>query len=79
MQEEHKDAVLDRLERTYGETDKEAGFASRIREIAERIAEDYYKEIASDKFITQMTDAIIGLIAVVIFVIVHVRKISRLQ
>ena len=48
MQEKHKDAVLDRLERTYGETDKEAGFASRIREIAERIADDYYKEIASD-------------------------------
>ena len=48
MQEEHKDAVLDRLERTYGETDKEAEFVNRIREIAERIAEDYYKEIASD-------------------------------
>ena len=48
MQEEHKEAVLDRLERTYGETDKEAGFVSRIKEIAERIAEDYYKEIASD-------------------------------
>lgn len=48
MQEEHKQAVLDRLERTYGETDKEAGFTNRIREIAERIAEDYYKEIVYD-------------------------------
>ena len=48
MQEEHKDVVLERLERTYGETDKENGFVSRIREIAERIAEDCYQEIASD-------------------------------
>jgi len=48
MQEEHKDAILDSLERTYGETDKENGFVSRIREIAERIAEDCYQEIASD-------------------------------
>ena len=48
MQEKHKDAVLDRLERTYGETDKEAGFVNRIREIAEQIAEDYYKEIVYD-------------------------------
>ena len=48
MQEEHKQAVLDRLERTYGETDKEAGFTNRIREIAEQIAEDYYKEIVYD-------------------------------
>ena len=48
MQEEHKDAILDRLERIYGETDKDNGFVSRIREIAERIAEDCYQEIASD-------------------------------
>lgn len=48
MQEEHKDVVLECLERTYGETDKENGFVSRIREIAERIAEDCYQEIASD-------------------------------
>ncbi len=48
LQEEHKDAVIDRLERIYGETDKEVGFVNRIREIAERIAEDYYKEITSD-------------------------------
>ena len=48
MQEEHKEAVLERLERTYGETDKANGFVSRIRELAERIAEDCYQEIASD-------------------------------
>lgn len=46
MGEEHKEAVLNHLEKTYGETDREAGFAGRIREIADRIAEDCYKEIA---------------------------------
>ncbi|MCI8409125.1 MAG: DUF3849 domain-containing protein [Lachnospiraceae bacterium] len=48
MGEEHKEAVLNHLEKTYGETDREAGFAGRIREIADRIAEDCYKEIATD-------------------------------
>ncbi|MDE7425919.1 MAG: DUF3849 domain-containing protein [Lachnospiraceae bacterium] len=46
MGEKHKEAVLSHLEKTYGETDREAGFAGRIREIADRIAEDCYKEIA---------------------------------
>ena len=46
MREEHKEAVLNHLVKTYGETDREAGFAGRIREIADRIAEDCYKEIA---------------------------------
>ena len=46
MGEEHKEAVLSHLEKTYGETDREAGFAGRIREMADRIAEDCYKEIA---------------------------------
>lgn len=46
MGEEHKEAVLSHLEKTYGETDREAGFAGRIRNIADRIAEDCYKEIA---------------------------------
>ena len=45
MQEEHKDVVLERLERTYGETDKENGFVSRIREIAERIAGSFLEEL----------------------------------
>ena len=48
MREEHAEAVLDRLERIYGETDAEAGFPDRIREIAGRIAEDCYKELAAD-------------------------------
>ncbi|MCI6868021.1 MAG: hypothetical protein MR871_08740 [Lachnospiraceae bacterium] len=48
MREEHAEAVLDRLERIYGETDAEAGFTERIREIAGRIAEDCYKELAAD-------------------------------
>ena len=46
MGEEHKEAVLSHLEKTYGDTDREARFAGRIREIADRIAEDCYKEIA---------------------------------
>jgi hypothetical protein len=48
MKEAHEGAVLDRLERIYGETDREAGFIERIREIAGRIADDCYKELASD-------------------------------
>lgn len=46
--EEHEDAILKRLERTYGETDENGGFTGRIREIAGRIAEDCYGEIAAD-------------------------------
>lgn len=48
MREEHRETVLSRLEKTYGDTDREAGFVGRIREIAGRIAEDCYKELASD-------------------------------
>ena len=45
MREEHMEAVISRLEKTYGDTDREAGFVGRIREIAGRIAEDCYKEL----------------------------------
>lgn len=48
MREKHMEAVISRLEKTYGDTDREAGFVGRIREIAGRIAEDCYKELASD-------------------------------
>ena len=48
MNEAHEGAVLDRLERIYGETDRETGFIDRIREIAGRIADDCYKGLASD-------------------------------
>ena len=48
MKEEHQEAVLDRLEGIYGDTSKEAGFTDRIREIAARIAQDCYGELASD-------------------------------
>ena len=48
MREEHMEAVLSRLEKTYGDTDRKAGFVGRIRELAGRIAEDCYKELASD-------------------------------
>ena len=48
MKEEHQQAVIDRLEGIYGDTNKEAGFTDRIREIASRIAQDCYGELASD-------------------------------
>ena len=48
MKEEHTEAVLDRLEGIYGETDAQAGFTDRIREIAGRIAEECYRELAMD-------------------------------
>ena len=48
MQEKHEDVVLRRLEKTYGETDRNAGFTERIREISTRIAMDCYEELAAD-------------------------------
>ncbi len=48
MREEHQEAVLDCLEGIYGDTNKEAGFTDRIREIAARIAQDCYGKLASD-------------------------------
>ena len=48
MREEHQEAVINRLEGIYGDTNKEAGFVDRIREIASRIAQDCYGELASD-------------------------------
>ena len=42
MREEHMEAVLSRLEKTYGDTDREAGFVGRIREMfATPQARDY--------------------------------------
>ncbi len=48
MREEHKEAVIGRLEEIYGETVKESGFNDRIREIAGRIAGDNYGQAADD-------------------------------
>ena len=48
MGEKHREAVLEHLENIYGDTSKEAGFANRIREIANRIAEECYKEIMEE-------------------------------
>ena len=48
MREEHKDAVLAQLEKTYGATDKGSSFEGRLMEIAGRIAEDYYEELMQD-------------------------------
>ena len=45
LKEEHKDTVLARLEKTYGETDTRMPFEKRLIEIAERIAGDYYEEL----------------------------------
>lgn len=47
-QEEHEEAIIKRLERTYGETNENGGFTGRIREVAGRIAGDCYGEIAAD-------------------------------
>ena len=48
LREEHKDVVLAQLEKTYGATNNSNSFESRLMEIAERIAEDYYREILPD-------------------------------
>lgn len=46
MCDEHMEAVISRLEKTYGDTDKETGFVRRIRGIAGRIVENYYELLA---------------------------------
>ena len=48
IREEHKDAVLAQLEKTYGATDRGNSFEGRLIEIAGRIAEDYYSELLPD-------------------------------
>ncbi len=45
FQEEHKNAVMEQLEKTYGKTDITLPFESRIIELSARIAGDYYEEI----------------------------------
>jgi len=48
LREEHKEVVLKQLEKTYGATDSNAPFESRIMELAERIAFDTYEEQLPD-------------------------------
>ena len=45
LHEEHKEAVLAQLEKTYGSTNPRMPFEERIIEIADRIATDYYEEL----------------------------------
>lgn len=53
-QEVHEDAIVGRLEKIYGETSENIGFPEKIREIAGRIAEDCYEEIAADmRYLTE--------------------------
>ena len=49
MEDEHKEAVLDALERTYGETDSRYSFESRIVELANRIAAEMAPDIVSEQ------------------------------
>ena len=48
IREEHKNAVLAQLEKTYGATNKDNSFEGRLMEMAGRIAEDYYKELLAN-------------------------------
>ena len=49
MEEEHKEYVIDSLERIYGETDASRTFESRIMELANRIASEMAPDIVSDQ------------------------------
>ena len=49
MEDEHKEAVLDALERTYGETDSRYSFESRIVELSNRIAAEMAPDIVSEQ------------------------------
>ncbi|MEG1291812.1 MAG: hypothetical protein RSD28_05895 [Lachnospiraceae bacterium] len=48
MREEHEEAIMERLEKTYGVTDENKPFTDRILEIAERITFDTYEETAEE-------------------------------
>ena len=48
MKEKHTKEVLDRLESIYEETDAQARFTDRIREIVGGIVEECYREIVMD-------------------------------
>lgn len=48
MREEHEEAILKRLEKTYGATNPELAFTDRLLEIAEQVTLDTYEEIAGD-------------------------------
>ena len=49
MEDEHRDYVIDSLERIYGETDASRSFESRIMELSNRIASEMAPEIVSDQ------------------------------
>jgi len=49
MEEEHKDYVIDSLERIYGETDASRSFESRIMELANRVASEMAPDIVSEQ------------------------------
>ena len=48
MKEEYKDAVIARLEQTYGKTDSNLSFEKRLMELAEGIAEDCCEDVAAE-------------------------------
>ena len=67
LREEHKEAVLAQLEKTYGATDKNNSFEGRLMEIARGIAEDYYMEILpelsyakEDSFLEELDEFNVG-------------------
>ncbi len=68
LREEHRDAVLARLEKAYGATNKGNTFEGRLVEIAGRIAGDYYGELMQDmsrakdgSFLEELDDLNVGL------------------
>ena len=48
LKEEYKDRVLQRLERTYGDTDKNKDFEERLIELAGRLAKDYIPDLLQE-------------------------------
>jgi len=68
LEERHKDAVIARLEKTYGKTDSGLSFERRIVELSGRIVQDYYEEILPDlryakegSFLEELDDLNIGI------------------
>ncbi len=48
LREEHKETVLEALEKTYGETDRQETFEQRLRNMVKQISRDYASEVLPD-------------------------------
>ena len=57
MSDEHRNTVIDSLEKIYGGTDESKTFEARIVEISDKIADEMAPDIVSEQLLTSSTDS----------------------